>query len=124
MPVSVINIFDDLLVYILRKLGDKQCALCSSILDEPKNVKKLPPEYQICCFCRKTLMTFVKEGLGYVEIIELLDKTRDNIIFSQGKLQRKKVTKKEVICLRLLSRINYETERFKENLKPFFINLN
>lgn len=124
MPTVINNALIDILPLILKSGSDKCCYLCSKNLHNPKKVENYPPEYQICCLCKKTLKIFAKNGLSYFDITELIDSTIEKIILSQGRLRRRDFTKIEVLCLQLLSHIQHsESQILKQKLKSFFVNI-
>jgi hypothetical protein len=68
-------------------------------LDRPKKVERLLEEYQICCFCKSAIKTFAREHLHYYDIIELIKRAMEKLIFSQGKFRRRDFTKGEALAL-------------------------
>jgi hypothetical protein len=58
-------------------------------LDKPKKVDRLPEEYQICCFCKSAIKTFAREHLHHYNIIELIERAMEKLVFSQGKFRKR-----------------------------------
>jgi hypothetical protein len=127
MPMTFADVFDGLLIFKSGLSSDKRCYLCSRILDESIKVEKLPPQYQICCACRRTIKTFAKEGITYSDIIASMDRAIRKLISGESNI--KNYTKTELLILGLFphtpnhSKVD-ESNKLKEKLTSFFINLN
>ena len=122
MPTVINDSLVDILPLVLKsKVSDSRCYLCTRLLDKPRKVAKLPPQYQICCACRKMLKSFAKNQMDYFSVIEVIERTIEKTILLQGTFRRKFFSTLEMMVLTLFSHTPFgEKEKVKIKLTWFF----
>jgi len=112
----------DIFLHSLESTKNIHCFLCNCKLYQPKRVENYPPEYRICCVCKKMLSRFAENHFSYNDILKLVERTIDKIILSQGKLKIRHFSKSERECVWLfMNQSLIEKDAVLDKFRLFFL---
>jgi len=121
----IINDFSlDIFLLSLESRKDISCYLCNSKLFQPQRVENYPPEYRICCLCKTMLKRFIKADFTYNDVVEIIQRTTDKLILSEGTLRRKHLSKYERECIQLfINQSLMEKDVVLQKFRTFFFSV-
>ena len=98
-----------------------RCYICTSPLHQEYKMKRIPPQYRLCCECRNLIKFSATIRLTYEELCELIDIIAMDFINYSKKFSKDRISGLEWSLISLLRKIPFdEKQTLKSKLSIFY----